>query len=66
MGESAAAPSLRIAPDEDPYGWEAELERRLPLSQAEADVCYPTQQYRRAGGAKRTLLQWVLNLGPRE
>ncbi|KAK4239262.1 hypothetical protein C8A03DRAFT_32674 [Achaetomium macrosporum] len=45
-----------LTPDPDPYGWEAELDKRL---------C-PAMQYRRAGGSKRTLLRRVLSLGPKE
>lgn len=43
-------------PDEDPYGWEAELDRKLQCS---------TLEYHRAGGAKRSLLHRVFSLGPR-
>jgi hypothetical protein len=59
-------------PDPDPYGWEAELEKHavLPPPPPAAvglglgmgvgtEFCY-----RRAGGAKRTLLQRVLSFGP--
>lgn len=52
-----------ISPDEDPYGWEAELCRKVAAGQLE---CCPNLQYRRAGGGKRSLLQRVLSLGPRE
>lgn len=52
-----------ISPDEDPYGWEAELEKKV----AAGDIsCCSTFQYRRAGDGKRTLLQKVLSLGPRD
>lgn len=52
-----------ISPDEDPYGWEAELDKKV----AAGDVsCCPAFQYRRAGGGKRSLLQKVLSLGPRD
>ncbi len=60
----------------DPYGWDAELKKRgveLPschdYDDDEEDMgtavefC-PVIQFRRAGGAKRTLLQRVLSLGP--
>ncbi|KAL2160314.1 hypothetical protein VTH06DRAFT_1487 [Thermothelomyces fergusii] len=59
--------------DPDPYGWEAELEKRVLHQCAAGTVglgmshCYrmPALQYRRASGAKRTLLQKVLGgLGP--
>lgn len=65
----------RLSPDDepDPYGWEAELEKRVvleppPASSSERSVgvgefC-PMLQFRRAGGAKRTLLQRVLSFGP--
>lgn len=52
-----------LSPDEDPYGWESELDRKI----ATGDIsCCPTFQYRRAGGGKRSLLQKVLSLGPRD
>ncbi len=60
----------------DPYGWDAELKKRgveLPCHDYDDDedeemgtaveFC-PVIQFRRAGGAKRTLLQRVLSLGP--
>lgn len=50
-------------PGEDPYGWEAELERKDHHS---GDSYFPTFHYRRAGGAKRSLLHRVFSLGPRE
>jgi hypothetical protein len=53
--------------DPDPYGWEAELEKRGSPPAVGLGVpaeCYPVLQYRRAGGAKRTLLQRVLSFGP--
>lgn len=53
-----------LSPDEDPYGWEAELGKRL-RSPGGGD-CFSGLQYRRAGGSKRTLLQRVLSLSPRE
>lgn len=65
LDADASAPFPRVSPDEvDPYGWEAELNKKL----GSADNCCPvvTIQYRRAGGTKRTLLQRVLSLGPRE
>ena len=46
----------QAAPGEDPYGWEAELDRKLQCSVLE---------YRRAGGAKRSLLHRVFSFGPR-
>jgi len=52
-----------ISPDDDPYGWEAELSKKVAAGRLE--FC-PNLQYRRAGGAKRSLLQKVLSLGPRE
>ncbi|KAK4165067.1 hypothetical protein QBC43DRAFT_352470 [Cladorrhinum sp. PSN259] len=52
--------SPSLSPDEDPYGWEAELNRK-----AASGGCCPNFQYRRVGGAKRSLLQKVLSLGPR-
>ncbi|KAK4155249.1 hypothetical protein C8A00DRAFT_42133 [Chaetomidium leptoderma] len=64
---------LPIAPDDDtmnddgdgdgapdPYGWDAELEKRPP---GVTELC-PVLQYRRAGDTKRTLLQRVLSFGP--
>ena len=64
---------------QDPYGWEAELNKRgvklpSPSSRGSDDdeeegmgaaieFC-PVMQFRRAGAAKRTLLQRVLSLGP--
>ena len=69
----------RLDPDPDPYGWDAELEKRITVPpaaavglglglggmevEAGAEYC-PVIQYRRAGGAKRTLLQRVLSFGP--
>jgi hypothetical protein len=53
--------------DPDPYGWEAELEKRGASPAVGLGVpaeCYPVLQYRRAGGAKKTLLQRVLSFGP--
>jgi len=41
---------------EDPYGWEAELNRKLTCSAIE---------FQQAGGMKRGLLQRVFSLGPR-
>jgi hypothetical protein len=69
--------SGRLEPDPDPYGWDAELEKRVTVPPAAAvglglggmevddgaEYC-PVIQYRRAGGAKRTLLQRVLSFGP--
>jgi hypothetical protein len=66
-----------LDPDPDPYGWDAELEKRLVVPAAgvglglgdiavddgNAEYC-PVIQYRRAGGARRTLLQRVLSFGP--
>ncbi|KAK0626189.1 hypothetical protein B0T14DRAFT_562123 [Immersiella caudata] len=43
-------------PDGDPYGWEAELSKKLTCSELE---------YRRAGGARKSLLHRVFSLGPR-
>jgi len=43
-------------PEGDPYGWEAELSKKLTCSDLE---------YRRAGGARRSLLHRVFSLGPR-
>ncbi|KAK3386989.1 hypothetical protein B0H63DRAFT_447887 [Podospora didyma] len=54
--------SSYLVPDEDPYGWEAELQRRY---QATGEDC-PAFQFRRAGGAKRSLLHRVFNLGARD
>ena len=53
----------RLSPDDepDPYGWEAELEKRV--DPPPGDFC-PMLQYRRAGGARRSLLQRVLSFGP--
>lgn len=51
----------RVTPDQDPYGWEAELNRKFVAS----DFCPSAYQYRRAGGAKRSLLHRVFSLGPR-
>ena len=64
---------------QDPYGWEAELKKRgvkLPSPSCRdsdddedekmgtaVEFC-PVIQFRRAGAAKRTLLQRVLSLGP--
>ncbi|KAK4455627.1 hypothetical protein QBC34DRAFT_374459 [Podospora aff. communis PSN243] len=48
---------LRVAtPDGDPYGWEAELSKKLTCSELE---------YGRAGGARKSLLHRVFSLGPR-
>ncbi|KAL2126029.1 hypothetical protein VTI74DRAFT_1924 [Chaetomium olivicolor] len=66
--EKSPSPPPRISPDDesDPYGWEAELDKRLaPPNGVMGEYC-PVLQYRRAGGAKRTLLQRVLSFGPRE
>lgn len=68
--EKTPSPPPRFAADEcvDPYGWEAELDRKLhrhPVGE-----CCPLLQYRRGGsgvgGGKKTLLQRVLSFGPRE
>lgn len=67
---SLDAPDVHVTADEDPYGWDAELNRRLTHHHSNGDsgdeCCAPPLQYRRAGGAKRSLLQRVLSLGPRE
>ncbi|KAK3315201.1 hypothetical protein B0H66DRAFT_536082 [Apodospora peruviana] len=52
--------TIVTAPGEDRYGWEAELDRKLEVS------CPATIQFRRVGGAKRSLLHRVFSLGPRE
>ncbi|KAK4115637.1 hypothetical protein N656DRAFT_795351 [Canariomyces notabilis] len=49
---------LFSAGEKDPYGWEAELDKRL---QPGEDCCH-----QRAPSAKKTLLQRVLSLGPKE
>ncbi|KAK0741671.1 hypothetical protein B0T21DRAFT_432818 [Apiosordaria backusii] len=59
--EPERSPSL--SPDEDPYGWEAELHRKVPPG---AMACCSKLEYRRASGGKRSLLQKVLSLGPKE
>ncbi|KAM7206186.1 hypothetical protein V8F33_000472 [Rhypophila sp. PSN 637] len=47
-----------VSPDEDRYGWEAELGQKF---------CSPTTiQYRRTGGAKRSLLHRVFHLSARQ
>ncbi|KAK0705153.1 hypothetical protein B0H67DRAFT_604075 [Lasiosphaeris hirsuta] len=51
----------RVTSNEDPYGWEVELNRKFVAS----DFCPSAYQYRRAGGAKRSLLHRVFSLGPR-
>lgn len=53
--------------DPDPYGWDAQLEKCAVPSAVGLGVSadyLPVLQYRRAGGAKRTLLQRVLSFGP--
>ncbi|KAK4205658.1 hypothetical protein QBC40DRAFT_311930 [Triangularia verruculosa] len=60
--EPDLSPSL--SPDEDPYGWEAELSKKAAVPDAMA--CCSSLEYRRAHGGKRSLLQKVLSLGPRE
>lgn len=66
-----------LVPDPDPYGWDAELEKRIveppvgvglglcdiAVDDSGAEYC-PVIQYRRAGGGRRTLLQRVLSFGP--
>jgi hypothetical protein len=69
---------LGISPDDvqhDPYGWEAALEKQAvdmsvgdddedaECSGGVGDFC-PVLQFRRAGGARKTLLRRVLSLGP--
>ncbi|KAL2185313.1 hypothetical protein L209DRAFT_691790 [Thermothelomyces heterothallicus CBS 203.75] len=62
----------RVEVDPDPYGWEAELEKRVmhqcaagTVGPGMSDCCrVPVIQYRRASGAKRTLLWRVLSFGP--
>ncbi|KAL2264421.1 hypothetical protein VTK26DRAFT_3308 [Humicola hyalothermophila] len=51
------SPLPHAAVDEDPYGWDAELDRRLT---------YSHHHHHHPGGAKRSLLQRVLSRGPRE
>ncbi|KAK5660884.1 hypothetical protein OQA88_12255 [Cercophora sp. LCS_1] len=43
-------------PDEDPYGWEAELDKKISCSSVE---------FRRTGSAKRSLLHRVFSIGPK-
>jgi hypothetical protein len=70
----------RLDPDPDPYGWDAELDKRIVVpptgpvglglcamavdEDASTEEYCPVIQYRRAGGARRTLLQRVLSFGP--
>jgi hypothetical protein len=54
----------RMSPDEDPYGWDAEMEKRVQPAIA-GDYC-PVLQCHPAVAAKRTLLQRVLSLSPRD
>ncbi|KAL2193530.1 hypothetical protein P885DRAFT_45272 [Corynascus similis CBS 632.67] len=61
----------RMDLDPDPYGWEAELEKRVvpcvdgAVGLGVSDCCpVSVVQYHRAGGGKRTLLQRVLSFGP--
>jgi hypothetical protein len=54
----------RMSPDEDPYGWDAEMEKRVQPAIA-GDYC-PVLQCHPAVVAKRTLLQRVLSLSPRD
>lgn len=54
-------PLLSPADGPDPYGWEAELDKRLHPGMR--DVC-SALHYQRASGAKRTLLKRVLSFGP--
>ncbi|KAK3946274.1 hypothetical protein QBC46DRAFT_402638 [Diplogelasinospora grovesii] len=50
--------------DQDLYGWEAELDKKLQMSDAGVCEDYISRfQYRRAGGARRSLLHRVFNLG---
>ncbi|KAK4178542.1 hypothetical protein QBC36DRAFT_209237 [Triangularia setosa] len=60
--EPERSPSL--SPDEDPYGWEAELDKKAVVPGVMA--CCSNLEFRRAHGGKRSLLQKVLSLGPRE
>lgn len=58
---------LILTPDDDPdpYGWEAELGKRVQLGEdTDMSVYCPAIEYRRAAGTKRTLLQRVLSFGP--
>jgi len=43
-------------PESDPYGWEAELGKKLTCSELE---------YQRTGGTRKSLLHRVFSLGPR-
>ncbi|KAK4640262.1 hypothetical protein QC761_605450 [Podospora bellae-mahoneyi] len=56
--------SPSLSPDEDPYGWEAELNKKTAAPGVMA--CCSNLEFRRAQGGKRSLLQKVLSLGPRE
>ncbi|KAH6622941.1 hypothetical protein F5144DRAFT_595203 [Chaetomium tenue] len=68
---------VRLDPDPDPYGWDAELEKRVTVPPAavvglglggidvdDGSGYCPVIQYRRAGGGRKTLLQRVLSFGP--
>lgn len=53
----------------DPYGWEAELDRKVHATVRECCACPSLHLRNKAaggGGPKRTLLQKVLSLGPRD
>lgn len=65
-----AVPAPHPSPSQDPYGWNAGLERKIPRAAVvprARDGCWPVElQCRRAEGTKRTLLQRMLSLAPKE
>ena len=54
----------RAAPDQDMYGWDAELERQCGLGLTSESQCYPQLKYQRANGQKKSLLYRVFSFTP--
>ena len=54
----------RAAPDQDMYGWDAELERQCGLGITSESQCYPHLKYQRANGQKKSLLYRVFSFAP--
>ncbi|KAJ4307063.1 hypothetical protein N0V88_000438 [Collariella sp. IMI 366227] len=67
--KTPSPPPHRLESDEyavDPYGWEAELDRKMHRNPV-GECCPPLRDRRGGGGvSKKTLLQRVLSFGPRE
>ncbi|KAL0782763.1 hypothetical protein CaCOL14_000669 [Colletotrichum acutatum] len=64
MPNDEPAPYCRAAPDEDLYGWDAELERQSQQSSPVLPCpCDADYQYRRTSMTKRSLLHRVFSMG---